>query len=161
MQQLNRLPLRCLRAVEAVARLGSLARAAEELRVSPGAVSQQVALAEDAFGFPLFERNSRGMVVTPRAQEICALLTAGFARIASAVAIADATRDEVLTISVAPVFAARWLIWRLPEFQSAHPDIRVRLDASVDLVDPGHRGDVDLCIRVGRGKWPGVEAERL
>jgi LysR family glycine cleavage system transcriptional activator len=160
MNNLNRLPLRALRAVEAVARLGSLARAAQELRVTTGAVSQQVANAEAALGFPLFERGATGMRVTPRAEDVCALLTAGFSRLSQAVELAEGVRDDVLTVSVAPVFAARWLIWRLPHFQAAHPDVKVRLDASVGLVDPGH-GGVDLCIRVGRGNWPGTTVERL
>lgn len=160
MQNLNRLPLRALRAVEAVARLGSLARAAEELRVSAGAVSQQVASAELALGFVLFERSARGMSVTPRAEEICAQLTAGFSRLSHALELVEGVREDVLTVSVAPVFAARWLIWRLPGFQVAHPGMKVRLDASVGLVDPGRSG-VDLCIRVGLGKWPGVNVERL
>jgi DNA-binding transcriptional LysR family regulator len=160
MQRLNRVSLRALRAVEAVARLGSLARAADELRVSPGAVSQQVTQAEASLGFPLFERKPSGMSVTPRAREVCGLLTAGFSRLEEALSRAESEHDEVLTISVAPVFAARWLIWRLPAFQSAHPEAKVRLDASLALVDPGH-GDVDLCIRVSRGDWPNVDAELL
>ncbi len=160
MQNLNRIPLRALRAVEAVARLGSLVRAGEELRVSPGAVSQQVASAEAALGFTLFERGPRGMTVTPRAEEVCAHLTAGFARLSQALVLAEGVREDALTVSIAPIFAARWLIWRLPDFQAAHPGIKVRLDASVGLVDPNH-GDVDLCIRVGRGDWPGTRAERL
>lgn len=160
MQNLNRLPLRALRAVEAVSRLGSVARAGEELRVSPGAISQQIAIAEATLGFTVFERGARGMKVTWRAEEICAHLTAGFSRLSQAMALAEGVREDVLTISVAPVFAARWLIWRLASFQAAHPDVKVRLDASVGLVDPG-RGDVDLCIRVGRGNWPGMLVERL
>jgi DNA-binding transcriptional LysR family regulator len=160
MQNLNRVPLRALRAVEAVARLGSLARAGEELRVSPGAVSQQVAAAEAALGYALFERGPRGMTVTPRSEEICAQLSAGFARLSQALALAEGAREDTLTVSIAPVFAARWLIWRLPDFQAAHPGLKVRLDASVGLIDPNH-GDVDLCIRVGRGDWPGTRVEGL
>ncbi len=160
MQNLNRLPLRALRAVEAVARLGSLARAAEELRVSPGAVSQQVTGAEAVLGFALFERGPRAMRPTARAQPICAELSAGFAHLAQAMTLAEDMRDDVLTVSVAPIFAARWLIWRLPAFQAAHPGVKVRLDASVGLVDPG-RGGVDLCLRLGPGAWPGVALERL
>ncbi|WP_372841253.1 LysR substrate-binding domain-containing protein [Phaeovulum sp.] len=160
MQNLNRLPLRALRAVEAVARLGSLTRAAEELRVSAGAVSQQVAHAEAVIGFTLFERGPRGMITTPRAQGVCAQLTEGFSLLSQAMELAEGERDEVLTVSVSPIFAARWLIWRLPAFQAAHPGLKVRLDASLALVPPG-RGGVDLCIRVGRGTWPGTSAERL
>lgn len=160
MQNLNRLPLRALRAVEAVARLGSVVRAAEELRVSAGAVSQQIAQAEVVLGFALFERGRRGMSVTPRAEVICAQLTAGFSLLSQAMDLADGARKDVLTVSVSPIFAARWLIWRLPAFQAAHPDVKVRLDASLALVHPG-RGGVDLCIRVGRGVWPGTTVERL
>ena len=160
MQNLNRVPLRSLRAVEAVARLGSLTRAAEELRVSAGAVSQQVAHAEEVLGFALFERGPKGMTVTPRAAAICARLTLGFSRLSEAMSLAEDVREDVLTISDPPIFAARWLVWRLPAFQAEHPGVKVRLDASVTLVDPG-RGGADLCIRVGRGVCPGDQAERL
>jgi len=152
--------LRALRAVGAVARSGSLSRAAVELAISPGAVSQQIAKAEATIGFPLFERTAHGMVVTEAAETICHHIGEGFARLEAALAEADRQRDEVLTVSVAPVFAARWLIWRLPQFQAAHPAVKVRLGADVTLVDPGHSG-VDLCIRVGQGQWPGVQLECL
>lgn len=152
--------LRALRAVEAVARLGTLARAAEELAVSPGAVSQQIAGAEAALGFPLFRRTPRGMEVTEAAETTCRYLVEGFARLEAAIGEAERRQHNLLTVSVAPVFAARWLIWRLPDFQAAHPEVKVRLDASLALVDPG-ASDVELCIRVGRGDWPGVDAERL
>jgi LysR family glycine cleavage system transcriptional activator len=160
MHRLNRVPLRALRAVETVARLGSLAKAAEELHVSPGAVSQQITSAEATLGMMLFERGPRGMTPALRAKELCALLTSGFSQLSQAIALAEENGEEVLTISVAPVFASRWLIWRLPAFQSLYPEVKVRFDASVLLVDPRH-GDVDLCIRVGRGNWPGVSTERL
>lgn len=157
---LNRIPLRSLRAVEAVARLGSVTAAAQELAVTPGAVSQQITLAEKVLGFALFERHAKGMSVAPRGAEVCALLTDGFARLAQAVSLAGQTRGEVLTVSVAPMFAARWLIWRLPEFHAANPALKVRLDAGAELLEPGRDG-VDLCVRVGRGAWPGVAVERL
>jgi LysR family transcriptional regulator, glycine cleavage system transcriptional activator len=160
MDQLNRIPLQSLRAVEAVARLGSLRRAAEALGVTPGAVSQQVLLAERQLGLTLFDRRPSGMVPTDPGREVTDLLTEGFARIGAAVARAGRGRDDALTVSVAPVFAARWLIWRLPRFQAAHPGIRVRLDADLALLNPS-AGEADLCLRVGRGGWPGVAAERL
>lgn len=160
MRELNRIPLKALRAVEATARLGSLARAAEELAVTPGAISQQIVTAERLLGFALFDRHSRGMTVAPRAEQVCALLSEGFARLTQAVALADRSDARVLTVSVAPVFAARWLIWRLPEFHEAYPDVKVRLDASTDLLVPG-RDDADLCFRVGSGTWPGVAVERI
>ncbi len=160
MQALNRIPLSCLRAVEAVARLGTVAAAAADLGVTPGAISQHVQRAEQILGLALFDRTGRGMQPTPRGLEVTRELAQGFAHLALAVERARPDPDRTLTVSVAPVFAARWLIWRLPRFQAAHPGLRVRLDASVTLADPS-RGEADLCIRVGRGGWPGVEAERL
>jgi LysR family transcriptional regulator, glycine cleavage system transcriptional activator len=160
MKNLNRIPLSCLRAVEAVARLGGVTAAAEELGVTPGAVSQQVLRAEQVLGLLLFERHSRGMVPTARGGEVTDILSQGFARLSAAVDRARPEAATTLTVSVAPVFAARWLIWRLPQFQAAHPDLRVRLDARNALADPS-AGEADVCIRVGRGGWPRAEAEKL
>jgi len=160
MLPLNRIHLNGLRAVEAVARLGSLRAAAQELGVSIGAVSQQVSRTEAALGQPLFQRLPGGMELTAKGAEIAPLLRGGFAQLAAAVARADPGRGNLLTISVAPILASRWLIWQLPDFQAAHPGVKVRLDADTALVDPG-RSDVDVCIRVGRGGYAGVRAERL
>jgi DNA-binding transcriptional LysR family regulator len=68
--------------------------------------------------------------------------------------------DDTLTVSVAPVFAGKWLVWKLPQFYERHPGIRVRVDATVELVDP-EISDIDVCIRVGPGNWPNVTAEKL
>ena len=157
---LNRVPLQSLRAVEAVARLGSLRAAAEDMGVTPGAVSQQVIRAERILGLPLFERRTSGMVPSGPATEVLALLRRGFGDLAAAVSRAAPEGEDRLTLSVAPVLAARWLIWRLPRFRAAYPGVRVRIDAELGLVDPAW-GEVDLCVRVGRGNWPGVRAERL
>ncbi len=160
MQILNRIPLNGLRAVEAAGRLGSLRAAAEELGVTIGAVSQQILKVEAQLGRTLFERLPRGVRPTPLGREVVDRLGAGFAEIAAAVGHAQRRRDDVLTVSVAPVFAGKWLVWRLQGFNAAHPDIRVRIDADVAVVDPA-AADIDVCIRVGRGPWPNVEAERL
>jgi LysR family glycine cleavage system transcriptional activator len=159
MNPLNRLPLASLRAVEAVARLGSLARAADDIGVTPGAVSQQVLRAERQLGLTLFERRPSGMVPTARGADITAQLVRGFAELTAAVSRAQRA-DDALTVSVAPIFAARWLIWRLPRFRAAHPEVRVRLDAELALLDPT-AGEADLCIRLGPGGYPGVTAEWL
>ncbi|HEX9858718.1 MAG TPA: LysR substrate-binding domain-containing protein [Paracoccaceae bacterium] len=160
MKPLNLTHLNGLRAVEAVARLGSLRAAAAELGVTVGAVSQQIARTEAALRQPLFLRSVEGMTPTAKGEDIVPLLRAGFAQIAAAVARIDPARENVLTVSVAPILASRWLVWALPDFTGSHPDIRLRIDASTALVDP-NLSDVDLCIRVGRGDWPGVRAERL
>lgn len=160
MRHLNRFHLSGLRALEAAGRLGSLRAAAEELGVTVGAVSQQVQKAEEQFGRPVFERHAKGLRPTPFGQEVLRYLSAGFAEISAGLALAGRRRDDVLTVSVAPVLASKWLVWRLQRFRERHPDIRIRIDADVALVDP-NVSDVDVCIRVGRGGWPNVRAERL
>lgn len=160
MRNLTRVHLSGLRAVEAAGRLGGLRAAAEELGVTVGAVSQQILKTEEQLGRPLFERRPRGLEPTPFGAAVCERLTAGFAEISAAVALADRRREDVLTVSVAPVLASKWLVWRLDRFTKAHPEIRVRIDASLALVDLAG-SDVDVCVRVGRGDWLGVRAERL
>jgi DNA-binding transcriptional LysR family regulator len=123
-------------------------------------VSQQVIRAERILGRPSLRPHARRHGRRRPSAEALSLLRAGFADLAAAVARAAHDRDESLTVSVAPILAARWLIWRLPRFRAAHPGIRVRIDAELGLVDPGW-GEVDLCVRVGRGNWPDVRAERL
>ncbi|OWV74769.1 LysR family transcriptional regulator [Rhizobium sp. R339] len=160
MKNLNSVHLNGLRALEAVGRLGSLQAAAEELGVSVGAVSQQVIKAEAQLGQVIFERTARGMIVTEAARPVLFALDEGFARLSAAVSIAQRKDDTILTISVAPVFAARWLVCRLDRFAERHPDIKLRLDATHNLVNPA-LCDVDIGIRVGVGKWPDVRAELL
>lgn len=160
MRNLRRFHLNGLRAVEAAGRLGSLRAAADEIGVTAGAVSQQIVKTERRLGRALFERRPNGLEPTPLGQEVLRRLGAGFAELSAAVALAERRRDDVLTISVAPVFASKWLVWRLHRFNAQHPGVRIRIDAQVALVDP-NASDVDVCIRVGRGDWPGVDAERL
>lgn len=160
MQNMNDVSLKGLRVVEAVARLGSLVRAADELGTSPGAVSQQVSRAEKALGLRLFERGHDGMQPLPEAALFLDRLGDGFARVSQALDALRHRRDNVVTISVAPIFATRWLIWRLRDFYAEHPGIKVRIDTTVDLVDP-ERADVDFGIRIGPGGWPGVKEEPL
>lgn len=160
MRNLNHVHLSGLRAVEAVGRLGSLAAAAEELGVTPGAVSQQVQRSEEALGRALFSRETKGLRLTPLGTEVCARLTAGMAELSRAVALAERRPEGVLTISIAPIFASKWLVWKLDGFRKADPGIRVRIDADVGLVDP-NTADVDACVRVGKGNYPGLKSEWL
>ncbi|UJW75841.1 LysR substrate-binding domain-containing protein [Rhizobium sp. SL42] len=160
MRNLNRIHLNGLRAVEAVKRLGSLQAAADELGVSIGAVSQQVIKTEQQMGSALFERTSRGMVPIDAAAEILARLSDGFRQLSGAVALAERGDDKVLTISVAPVFAARWLVHRVAAFSERFPDISLRIDANDRLTDAAQT-DVDLRIRVGRGHWQGFKSELI
>ena len=157
---LNRIHLNGLRAVEAVGRLGGLRAAADELGVTIGAVSQQVQKTERQLGRPLFERLPKGIRPNPLGEKVLRRLTAGMAELSAAVALAQGDSEDVLTVSAAPVFAGKWLVWRLKRFNELYPDVRIRIDANVALVDPSF-SDVDVCIRVGRGNWPGVRAAKI
>jgi DNA-binding transcriptional LysR family regulator len=160
MRNLNSVHLNGLRAMEAVGRLGSLQAAAEELGVSVGAVSQQVIKAEAQLDLVVFERTPKGMLATERGTRLLAMLTEGFRHLSQAVASTQRRDDSILTISVAPVFAARWLVYRLDRFAERHPGISLRMDATTRLVNPA-LCDVDIGIRVGSGDWPDVKAELL
>ena len=149
MKNLNRIHLNSLRAVEAVGRLGSLLAAAEELGVTPGAVSQHVHKAEDQLGRALFQRSGRGLTLTAPGADVMPHLTAAMKALSTGVAMLTESTDDPLVVSVPPVFASKWLVWRLSAFNEAHPTIRVRVDATMDMVDMA-TSDVDVCVRVSR-----------
>lgn len=160
MKQLNKVQLGGLRAVEAVGRLGNLKSAASELGVTAGAVSQQIQKIERQLNCSLFDRGTKGLTLTPLGSEVQRHLSSGMAELSTAIGLVQQDRSDALTVSVAPVFAGKWLVWRLSQFNAKYPNIRVRVDASQDLVDP-NTSDVDVCIRVGRGDWNGVHAEKF
>lgn len=160
MAPLNRIHLNGLRAVEAVARLGSLSSAAGELGVSPSAVSQQVNRTERQLGLALFERTPSGLVLTDFGNQFATRLGKGFRELTQAVALADDASRCTLVVSVAPAFASKWLMPRLSRHFTRYPNVLLRIDASVRLVDPGN-SEVDIGIRLGDGKWPGLHAELL
>lgn len=157
---LNRVHLNGLRAVETVARLGSLSAAASELNVSASAVSQQVKRTEEQLGQALFERTASGLVLTEFGNVFTARLGAGFRELAQAVALADEASECTLVVSVAPAFASKWLLPRLSRHFARHPNVLLRIDASGRIADLDH-SDIDVGIRMGDGKWPGVRAELL
>ncbi|MET4632413.1 LysR substrate-binding domain-containing protein [Kaistia defluvii] len=160
MTEAFKVPLNALRAIEIVARSGTLSTAAAELGVTPGAVSQHIKRAEARLGVHLFERTPRGLVATPALEAALPPLQAGFRSLAEALAIIDGDQRGMLTITTAPTFAARWLVQRLGHFTRAHPEIEIRFVATTDVIDLA-RSDVDCAIRLGRGAWPGVVAEPL
>lgn len=160
MRHLAKVHLNGLRAIEAVGRLGGLQAAADELGVTIGAVSQQVLKAEAQLGRAVFDRTPRGLSPSSFGTIILARLTPAFRGLDEAVALAFNSPDDVLTISVAPVFASKWLVPRLSRYSKLHPAIQVRLDATTTLLSPDAH-DIDLCIRVGDGNWPDVRSEFL
>lgn len=150
-----------LRAFEAVARHLSFTRAAEELHVTPGAVSQQIRTLEQLLGERLFVRTRRSVALTEAAIRILPEIQAGLNALARAVSrISAPKRDGSLTVSVTPSFASKWLMPRLVDFTDKNPDIDIRVLATVALVDL-ERDNVDLAIRLGHGQYPNVRIELL
>jgi LysR family glycine cleavage system transcriptional activator len=154
-------PLNSLRAFEAVGRHLSFSKAANELNVTPGAISQQVRGLEDFLEIKLFKRRNRSIVLTDSGQVFLPLLSDGFSRITEAVdSVRRSQGDEPLTITAAPSFTSKWLIPRLCKFQALHPEIDVRIDASSRLVD-FVREDIDVGIRFGTGEIEGLDSNYL
>ena len=144
-------PLSSLRSFEAVARQLSFSRAADELNVTPGAVSQQIRTFEERLGVRLFDRIKRSV----------SLIQAGLDLLSRACSNqALPVGERTLTISVAPSFAFKWLLPRLPSFHDQHPDIELRISATVELAD-FRRDGIDLAIRLGHGRYAGLQAEPL
>jgi LysR family glycine cleavage system transcriptional activator len=153
-------PLTALRAFEAVARHLSMARAAEELHVTAAAVSQQIKQLEDLVGQPLFKRG-KTLALSDAAEAALPLLTDAFDRLERAAAqLRAGIHDGPLVVSSPPAFAARWLVPRLEDFQTRHPEIELRLLATRRLVEFALE-DVDCAIRFGAGDYPGLNVERL
>ncbi|EPX76485.1 transcriptional regulator GcvA [Salipiger mucosus] len=154
-------PLAALRAFEAAARHTSFKDAAQELHVTPAAVSQQVRALEDYFQVRLFLRTPNALRLTAAGRRALPKLTSGFDDLCDASALlTDQARAAPLTISVAPSFASSWLVPRLGSFQKAKPEIQIRVDATERRVR-FEAEDVDLAIRYGRGDDPGLVSECL
>lgn len=160
MQNLNSFPLSALRAIEAIARNGTLGRAADELGITAGALSQRLTKAEAALGQTLFLRKSSGLEPTTICAQIAPRLTQAITELSAVVSDISAPTDNALTVSVAPIFASRWLIWRINRFNLQNPNISLRIVPSVEVVDLD-RSDVDIGIRVGAGSAIGIGAVKL
>lgn len=154
-------PLNALRAFEAAARHLSFSKAADELNVTPAAVSHQVKSLEEWAGGPLFRRLTREIRLTETGQAALPLLTDGLDRLTEG---AERLRSEeetgVLTVTSAPTFAGKWLVPRLDRFNALYPDISIRVDASMSLLD-FERDNVDCALRFGSGDYPGMHVERM
>lgn len=155
-----KVPLNALRAIEIVGRGGTLSAAADELGVTPGAVSQHIRRAEERLGYVLFERNREGLRPSPALEAALPHFRRGFRALADGVAAIEENHSGTLTLSAPPAFAARWLVQRLGRFTRDNPEIEIRFSATVALVDLNH-SDIDCAIRLGTGAWPDVEMECL
>lgn len=156
--------LNALRAFEASARHQSFSAAAAELHVTPAAVGQLVRALEEWLGTPLFLRNTSGrarLVPTEAAERALPDIRAGFDRLALGLErLKEGSASGVLTVTVSPAFAAKWLLPRIDGFHSAWPDTDLRLDTSLKAVDFLAQR-VDIGVRYGMGIWPGLAADKL
>ena len=154
-------PLNALKAFEAAARHESFTRAAEELCVTQGAVSHQVKALETELGLKLFNRERQRLIITEAGRNYLEVVRDAFDRIASGTErLLQRQSAGALTVSTSPNFAAKWLVHRLGRFAEAHPNIDLRVSASLHHVDFA-REDVDLAIRHGDGTAPGLHVTRL
>lgn len=161
---IRRLPsLNALKAFEAAARHESFTRAADELFVTQGAVSHQVKALETELGFKLFNRERQRLVITDAGREYLNVIRDAFDRISLGTArLTQRQNSGVLTVSTSPDFAAKWLVQRLGRFAEMHPDIDLRVSATMHHVDFA-REDVDMAVRHGTGNaiWNGLDGVRL
>ena len=153
-------PLNALRAFEAAARHRSFARAAEELHVTPAAISQQIKLLEDHLGAVLFRRG-KNLALSESAQDVLPLLSEAFDQMERAMQqIRAGHASGPLVLSVPPAFSAHWLIPRMDDFHARHPEVDVHMLATRRIVDFSLE-DVDMAIRFGSGRHPGLQVEQL
>jgi LysR family glycine cleavage system transcriptional activator len=154
-------PVNWLRAFEIAARHLSLSAAALELNVTPAAVSQQVRLLEHRLGEKLFVRHARGLRLTPAGEALVPACRESFERLDTAVTELFGNRGrQQLVIRVSLGFARQWLLDRVAGFSRKHPDISIRLIATVWATDPLDPG-VDVDIRLAAGGIAGMESHQL
>lgn len=152
------LPLNALRAFEVSARHLNFTRAADELNLTPTAVSQHVKNLERRFGMKLFRRVPRGLALTDEGLALLPVLAESFGRIAASLeGFKGAGRREVLSVGAVGTFAVGWLLPNLREFQQAHPLIDLRIFTNNNRVDLAGEG-LDFAVRFGDGHWHGTEA---
>ncbi len=168
-------PLNALKAFESAARQMSLKRAAQELNVTPAAISHQVKALENHLGVQLFRRLNRALELTPAARAALPRLSEGFDGLAQAVQLLRPRPDTgQLTLSAAPSLTARWLMPRLHRFFAAHPEVDVRISARMRLANQGGQdraaerttvanwlAEADIAILYGHGDYPGYRVDKL
>ena len=153
-------PLNALKAFEVAGRHMSFSRAAEELHVTPAAISHQIKALETDLGVKLFRRLNRSLQLTEAGQACLPGLRSAFETMASAVGrVRDKEDWNILTISAPPAFGARWLVPRIVDFRTANPQIQVRIDPAIRSMDPV-RDSVDVAIEFSQGHYSGRSVQR-
>lgn len=154
-------PLNALRSFECAARHGSFNKAAEELFVTPSAVSHQIKTLEDFLGKPLFHREKRKVLLTASGKKYLSSIEHALDEIDIATRrLLASSNVGTVNISVAPAFLTRWLVPKMRDFQGLYPDVELRLSASMGPIDFRH-SDTDMGIYFGKGDWDDVESHFL
>lgn len=153
--------LDALAAFEAVARHGSFTRAARELAVTQSAVSHRVRGLEQQLGVTLLVRSTREVTPTEAGATLAEGVRRGLTAIRDTLQRIEERREgESLAVSCSPSFAIRWLVRHLYRYREKQPATRVHIAAADELVSPGVAG-IDVCIRFGAGRYPGLSVTRL
>ena len=158
---MSRPPLHALQGFVAAARSGNLSRAADSLHLTVSALSHQIRGLEARLGQRLFVRNARGVALTDDGRDLFERVASHFDALDQALQPFRTRRDDVLTISLMPSFAASWLVPRLPRFLAAHPRLEINLQSSTALVDFDRELAIDAGLRFGRGQYPGLDTVHL
>ncbi len=154
-------PLHSLEAFEAAARRGAFKLAAQELHLTPSAISHQIKALETFLGFELFRRGNRSLELTDGGRAYLAVVRDTLSRLRSGSArVSQQHARASLKISAGPFIASELIVPALPSFQEAHPDIDVRIDTDLRTVDLLHE-DTDIALRFGGGHWKHLGADRL
>ncbi|MEA2774166.1 MAG: LysR family transcriptional regulator, glycine cleavage system transcriptional activator [Acetobacteraceae bacterium] len=158
----GRLPLLNLfRAFEAAARHRSFRNAADELCITPSAISQQIHRLELSLGVKLFRRLPRRIELTQQGAALANSVQEALVMLQTACDRITQRQDgNTICVDSAPGLGSSWLVSRLPDFRAQHPDVTIILQASNEDVDFA-RQDVDVAVRWGNGRWPGARATRL
>ena len=149
-----------LRIFDVVARYLSFTAAARDLNLTKGAVSYQIARLENELGFKVFDRQHRGIALTDKGKKLWQMSQAAFQELEREIA---SLRDEYpahITIGMSTYFASRWLSPRLMNFMAGYPQIGLRLQPLIDLIDL-QTEKIDIAIRWGKGDWTDLEVESL
>lgn len=153
---------RALRTFEAAARHRNFTRAADELGLTPAAVSYQIKEIEDQLGVVLFTRTSRSIQLTPAGAVMFEATADALDNLHRAAGRArKLTRSAAqLRVSLSARFATNWLLPRLPKFRAANPGLELSFDITDELRD-FEADDIDIAIRFGTGSYEGAHADRL
>ena len=154
-------PLNSLKSFEAAGRLLSFTRAAHELNVTQAAVSHQIKLIEGYLDLTLFVRTPRKLVLTEQGRALLPDIIEAFDKLSNAIgAVRQEPSSKMISVRLAPSFAAKWLSPRLKYFWLQHPEIDLCLYHANPAVE-FDREEIDIAVTYGKGDWPGVVADPI